>query len=119
MYPGVDIIEIERVTQISARYPRFLARLFTERERALLAPKGPASAAVRFAGKEAVLKAMGTGLAEGLSWHDVEILEDERRAPVVCLSARALALAERRGGKEVRISLSHDRTHAVAFAVLC
>lgn len=117
MYPGVDIIEIERVAKALARQPKLTARLFTSREQESLKGKGWQSYAARFAGKEAVLKAMGTGL-KGLSWHDVEILAAPSGEPLVVLSSRAAGRLRERGGSQVRLSLSHDRSHALAMAIL-
>ena len=117
MYPGIDIIEIERVELAFKRQPKLYERLFTIQERENLSGKGVQSYAARFAGKEAVLKALGTGL-RGLSWHDIEILSDVSGEPLVYLSSRALDLVKARGGCQVRVSLSHDRTQAVGFAIL-
>ena len=117
MYPGTDIIEIERMAAALQRRPQLAERLFTMREREDLSRKGPRSYAARFAGKEAVLKTLGTGL-RGLNWHDVEIISDSSGEPVVYLSARASALALARGGSGVKVSLAHNQTQAIAFAVL-
>ena len=117
MYPGVDIIEIERVAAALKRRPKLAERLFTARERKTLKNKGPQSYAARFAAKEAVLKTLGAGL-KGLGWHDIEIITDPGGEPLVHLSAKAKELAIARGGSEVRVSLSHNQTQAVAFAVL-
>lgn len=117
MYPGIDIIEIERVAQAFKRQPKLFERLFTSRERESLIGKGIQSYAARFAGKEAVLKTLGTGLY-GLSWHDVEILSNVKGEPLVYLSTRAMDLVSARGGSQVRVSLSHNRTQAMAFAIL-
>lgn len=118
MYPGLDIIEIERVAEAFKRQPKLYERLFTTRERENLINKGIQSYAARFAGKEAVLKALGTGL-RGLTWHDIEILNsDSSGEPLIYLSSRAMELVVHRGGSQVRISLSHNRTQAMAFAIL-
>ncbi|MHB1652860.1 MAG: holo-ACP synthase [Desulfitobacteriaceae bacterium] len=117
MYPGVDILEIDRFEQASTRRPRLLERLFTVREREELQGRGIQSWAGRFAAKEAVLKAFGTGL-KGLSWQDIEILTNKEGEPVVQLSLRAQGKLEERGGSRIRVSLSHDRTHTVAMAIL-
>lgn len=117
MYPGVDVIEIERFTQAFKRQPKLLERLFTGRERENLAGKALQSYAARFAGKEAILKTLGTGLS-GLSWHDIEILNNSSGEPLVYLSPTAQEKAALRGGSQVRLSLSHDRTQVVAFAIL-
>lgn len=116
MYPGVDIIEIARFSQACSRHPRLWSRLFTARELADLSGRDVSSSAARFAGKEAVLKALGTGL-RGLSWHDVEILANDLGEPIVYLSARAQQRALTRGGNVVRVSLSHSKENAVAMAI--
>ena len=117
MYPGIDIIEIERFVMAFKRQPKLSERLFTTRELENLTGKSFQSYAARFAGKEAVLKTLGTGL-RGLSWHDIEILSDLSGEPLVYLSPRALNLVKARGGSQVRISLTHNRTQAMAFAIL-
>jgi len=117
MYPGIDIIEIERVEQAFKRQPRIFERLFTSREREALTEKSIQSYAARFAGKEAVLKTLGAGLRE-LSWHDIEILSNLSGEPLVYLSSRAMDQVRARGGSVVRVSLSHNRTQAMAFAIL-
>lgn len=117
MYPGLDIIEIERVELAFKRQPMLYERLFTPRERENLISKGLQSYAARFAGKEAVLKTLGTGL-RGLAWHDIEILSDSSGEPLVYLSTRAMELVLARGGSRVRVSLSHNQTQAMAFAIL-
>ena len=117
MYPGIDIIEIERVEQAFKRQPKLYERLFTIQERENLKGKGVQSYAARFAGKEAILKTLGTGL-RGLSWHDIEILSNLSGEPLVYLSSRALNLVKARGGCQVRVSLSHNRTQAAGFAIL-
>ncbi|SPF53749.1 Holo-(acyl-carrier-protein) synthase [Candidatus Desulfosporosinus infrequens] len=117
MYPGIDIIEIERFVIAFKRQPKLPERLFTTRERENLNGKGIQSYAARFAGKEAVLKTLGTGLCR-LSWHDIEILTDLSGEPLVYLSSRAVELVKSRGGSQIRISLTHNRTQAMAFAIL-
>lgn len=117
MYPGIDIIEIERVVMAFKRQPKLYDRLFTIRERENLLNKGIQSYAARFAGKEAVLKTLGTGL-RGLAWHDIEILSASSGEPLVYLSSKAMDLVLARGGSQVRVSLSHNRTQAMAFAIL-
>lgn len=117
MYPGVDVIEIERVEQAFERQPKLIERLFTERELKALRGKAVQSYAARFAGKEAILKTLGSEL-RGLSWHDVEILTNPGGEPIVYLSSRAMTKVSLRGGSQVRVSLSHNRTQAMAFAIL-
>ncbi|HHV64685.1 MAG TPA: holo-ACP synthase [Peptococcaceae bacterium] len=119
MYPGVDIIEIARFTEACNRHPRLINRLFTPRELEGLGKSNNRfpTLAARFAGKEAVLKALGTGL-RGLSWHDIEIIADEQGEPLVYLSAKAWNIAKNRGGQSVKLSLSHSRENAIAVAIL-
>lgn len=117
MYPGVDIIEIKRIDNSFKRQPKLNERIFTKRELDDLTGKGIQSYAARFAGKEAILKTLGTGL-RGLSWHDIEILSDLSGEPLVYLSSRAMDLVKARGGYQVRISLTHNSTQAMAFAIL-
>ena len=117
MYPGVDIVEIQRFSQAIERRPKLRERLFTGREIQDLHDKKIHSWAARFAGKEAVLKAMGTGL-RGLSWHDIEIINNDLGEPVVFLSDKADNIVRSRGGNQIRVSLSHEREYAVGMAVL-
>jgi holo-[acyl-carrier protein] synthase len=113
---GVDIIEIERIARAITRWNgRFLKRVYTDTELALC--RGRVSElAVRFAGKEAISKALGTGLA-GVSWREMEILADMRGKPLVRLHGCAAERAARLGLTEFAISLSHSRDYAVAFVV--
>lgn len=113
---GVDIIEIERIEAILQRHgERFLKRVYTPAERAYCRERVP-ELAVRFAAKEAVSKALGTGL-RGIAWREMEILGDERGKPLVRLHGRAQARAEELGLSEFAVSLSHSRDYAVAFVL--
>ena len=113
---GVDIIEIERIEAVSRRHgERFLRRVYTPAEQAYCRGRVP-ELAVRFAAKEAISKALGTGL-RGIAWCEMEILGDERGKPVVHLHGRARARAEELGLTEFAVSLSHSRDYAVAFVV--
>lgn len=113
---GVDIIEIERIEAILQRHgERFLKRVYTPAERAYCRERVP-ELAVRFAAKEAVSKALGTGL-RGIAWREMEILGDERGKPLVRLHGRAQARAEELGLSEFAVSLSHSRDYAVAFVI--
>lgn len=113
---GVDIIEIERIQQALEKFgPRFLTRVYTKLEVAFC--RGRASElAARFAAKEAVMKALGTG-ARGVAWREIEVLPNHRGKPLVYLHGRAQARAERIGLAELDISMSHSREYAVAFVV--
>jgi len=113
---GVDIIEIERIERAISRWDdRFLNRVYTPAELALCRGRVP-ELAVRFAGKEAISKALGTGLF-GVSWREMEVLADARGKPLVHLHGRAAVRATELGLADMAISLSHSRDYAVAFVV--
>jgi len=113
---GVDIIEIGRIQRAISRWDgRFLQRVYTPAELALCRGRAP-ELAVRFAGKEAVSKALGTGLL-GVAWREMEILADRRGKPWVRLYGRAALRAAELGLGEFAISLSHSRDYAVAMVV--
>ena len=118
MRVGVDLIEIERIRRALERYPGFRERCFTEAERAYCdSRKNPAqSYAGRFAGKEAVGKALGFGVARAFAWRDVEIVG--RPKPGVRLHGRLAAWAERLGAGEIDVSMTHSRELASAVAVV-
>ncbi|MDD6382236.1 holo-ACP synthase [Mitsuokella sp.] len=116
---GTDIVEIARIRQAVAK-ERFVVRVYTEGERAYCEGRGvqaAASFAARFSGKEAVLKAFGTGLRGG-TLRDVEILPDAQGAPRVNLHGYFAELARQRGIKEIWLSLSHTGAYAVAQCVM-
>lgn len=113
---GIDIIDIHRVENAIKRHgSKFLERIYTPKELALLGKK-PESLAARFAAKEAVGKALGCGIGM-VSWQEIEILHDEKRAPVLHLHAAARERAENIGLHTWSISLSHTREQAIAFVV--
>jgi holo-[acyl-carrier protein] synthase len=116
---GVDTIEIARMQAAIDRHgDRFLASVYTEGELADCRGRVE-SLAARFAAKEAVAKALGTGLwRQGVGWTDIEVRrQPESGAPVLVLHNAAGALAAELGLREWSISLSHDRTNAIAFVV--
>ncbi len=113
---GVDLIEIERFTSAYERYEqRLLQRLFTSTE---LAENGlnMASLAARFAAKEAVAKAFGTGIGR-VAWHDIEICRGEAGEPILHLYGTARRLADEQHLDTWSISLSHTQNYAIALAV--
>jgi holo-[acyl-carrier protein] synthase len=113
---GVDIIEIERLQAVIARHgERFLKRVFTQRELAEVADN-PASLAARFAAKEAVAKALGTGIGV-VGWCEIEVLRGPARQPQLLLHGAAARLASDLSLAGWSISLSHDRTQAIALVV--
>lgn len=115
---GVDIVEIERMRRALERRPAMRERIFSEAERAYCDARNKPEIhyAMRFAAKEAVLKALGTGFA-GMRFTDVEVERDERGRPVPRLSGRAAEVAAERGIVEMHLSLSFTHTTAVASAV--
>lgn len=117
---GTDIIEIKRLRSLAERYPgKFLNKIFTQGEQDYCSlRKDPfPSFAARFAAKEAVLKALGTGLAFGISWLDVETVTETGHEPKISLHNKAIEIAEEKGIRKVLISISHDRDNAIAFAL--
>jgi holo-[acyl-carrier protein] synthase len=113
---GTDLVEIERIAATLDRYgERFLRRVFTLDE--LIASNGsPASLAARWAAKEAVAKALGTGIGP-VAFRDIEIILDDCRCPSLQLHGAAQALAAERGLTEWAVSLAHDGGLAMAFVV--
>jgi holo-[acyl-carrier protein] synthase len=118
MKVGLDLIEIERVARALARYPSFRERCFTEAERTYCEsrPNPPQHYAARFAGKEAVGKALGFGVARAFAWKDVEI--DGRPKPAVRLSGRVGAWSRRVGAGDIDLSMTHSRGMAAAVCVV-
>jgi holo-[acyl-carrier protein] synthase len=113
---GVDVIETERIARALERWGgRFLSHVYTRAELEYCSNHVP-ELAVRFAAKEAVSKALGTGL-RGVTWREMEILPDSRGKPLVELHGRARRRAEELGLDEFAISMSHSRRYAVAFVV--
>lgn len=113
---GVDIIEVERVAGGVERLgQRFLDRIFTPREQRYCAGDA-ARLAGRFAVKEAVGKALGTGIGD-VRWLDIEVVCDDRGRPELVLHEAARELAHSLGLEEWSISLSHTASHAVGMAV--
>ena len=118
MRVGVDLIEIDRIRRALERYPRFRERCFTDAERAYCESRAnPAeSYAGRFAGKEAVGKALGIGVARAFAWRDIEIVG--RPKPAVVLTGRVRTWAQRANAGRIDLSMSHSRELANAVAVV-
>ena len=113
---GVDIIEIKRVEKVAFSYgDRFLKRIYTDGEIEYCRGRAPQLAS-RFAAKEAVMKALGTGI-RGVGWRDVEITRKRGMAPHIKLHGRAKKRASLIGLKELAISLSHSKEFAVASVI--
>jgi holo-[acyl-carrier protein] synthase len=115
---GTDLIEIERVRRALERYPRFRDRCFTAAEQEYCDSRAnpPQHYAARFAGKEAVGKALGFGVARAFAWRDVEIVG--RPKPAVRLSGRMQDWAAQVGAGTIDLSMSHSRELATAVCVV-
>ena len=113
---GIDIIEISRIRQSVKTWGiRFTNRVYTENEMELCQGQVH-ELATRFAGKEAVMKALGTG-TRGVGWKDIEILRNQLGTPVVNLYGRAESLAGELAIYDLCISLSHSRVYAIASVI--
>lgn len=116
---GCDIIEIERIAR-AIKSESFIRRVFTAEEAAYCQRRGQQAAesfAARFAAKEAVLKALGTGLREG-SLQEIAVDNDGLGKPLVQLSGHFAMLAKQLGVKNIQISLSHSRELATAYVIM-
>ncbi|HEY3070713.1 MAG TPA: holo-ACP synthase [Gaiellaceae bacterium] len=118
MNVGLDLIEIGRIERALARYGAFRERCFTESERAYCdsRPNPAQHYAARFAGKEAVGKALGFGVARAFAWKDVEIAG--RPKPDVRLTGRVEEWAERMGAGQIDLSMTHSKGLAAAVCVV-
>lgn len=118
---GTDLARIQRFSDLLERRGAGISqRLLTPAEQAGLAQAANPGAflAKRFAAKEALLKALGTGLRTGLSWQQMEVSNDALGKPVMTLSGRAAEMAAEKGVARVHLSLSDEQEHALAFVVL-
>lgn len=121
---GTDIVQISRIRQIvdGASGDKFLARCFTavEIERSQ-SKHDPAAAFARlYAAKEAALKAIGTGMREGLAWHDFEVIHTDLGAPIICITGGAKLVLQEKSRYAVipHLSLSDDGDYAVATVII-
>jgi holo-[acyl-carrier protein] synthase len=115
---GTDILEIQRIRQVLQRYPqKFMSKILTETEREYcLSHKDPAPfVAARFAGKEAIAKALGCGFGEMLDFHDISIFHSPLGAPIAELSEKAKT---RFNDPSIKLTLSHCKMYVVAFALV-
>jgi holo-[acyl-carrier protein] synthase len=118
---GVDIVEIRRVEEVlTRRGDRFLARVFTSAEVTYCQSLGSpwASYAARFAAKEAMMKALGTGWTGGIAFREIEVVRADGGVPSIRLYATALSRFEAIGATRVHLSLSHSREFAIAQVLL-
>ncbi|HWE04671.1 MAG TPA: holo-ACP synthase [Tepidisphaeraceae bacterium] len=118
---GIDIVETVRIAKLADDHGQhFLDRVFTPAEQAYCAlsqKRRYEHLAARFAAKEAVLKALGTGWRGGIAWTDVEIVKDISGQPGIVLTGETLRIADEMGITRWHISISHIQTHATASAI--
>jgi holo-[acyl-carrier protein] synthase len=117
---GIDIVECLRIAQMIERHGElFITRVYTPNEIRYCQSRRQATQhfAGRWAAKEAVLKALGTGWRRGISWRDIEIRNDSQGRPIVALGGGAREIVEQQGIGELLVSISHCRSHATAYAM--
>jgi len=117
---GTDIIECLRIAKMIERHGElFLTRVYTSHEIEYCTARKASTQhyAGRFAAKEAVLKALGTGWTRGIHWRDIEVKNEMGGKPRIVLGGAAQELSEKLGITEMLISISHCRTHATAYAL--
>jgi holo-[acyl-carrier protein] synthase len=117
---GTDIVECLRIAQMIERHAElFIERVYTPAEIEYCRNRKQATQhfAGRWAAKEAILKAIGTGWRRGISWRDIEVRNEGGGRPVVSLRGGARDVVEQRGIGEILVSISHCRSHATAFAI--
>ncbi|MEZ5506935.1 MAG: holo-ACP synthase [Gammaproteobacteria bacterium] len=118
---GTDIMGIERMQEsLQQRGDAYARRLLTESEFAEYEKRGNKAAflAKRFAAKEAAVKALGTGFADSITWKQVNIHNDDKGAPVLTFTGKALERAQLLGVTDVHLSISDEKHYAVAFVIL-
>ena len=119
---GIDLVEIDRIQQSVARYgDRFLERIYTAAEIRYSQRKqrnAAESFAVRFAAKEAAAKALGTGIASGVTWLDIEVVHLPTGRPALAFHGRAAKCASAMVVRSTHLSLSHGRDLAIASVIL-
>ena len=114
---GTDLVEVKRIEKAVSRWgDRFLRRVFTQGEIDYCGRRVE-SLAARWAAKEAVSKALGTGWVRGISWRDVEIRNEPGGKPVVGVRGGAKEVVEQLGIAKILVSISHCHTHATAYAI--
>lgn len=116
---GTDIVEIDRINKAIERTPNFINKLFTKKEIEYFISRKmrPEFIAGKFAAKESVAKALGTGFRK-FGFRDIEIDKDELGKPLVLLSGEAKEIANKFGDYKLHLSISHGRENAIAYAIL-
>jgi holo-[acyl-carrier protein] synthase len=118
---GIDLIEIDRIRSVYARHQqRFLNRILTPAEKEYVTQHADPSARLsgRWAAKEAGLKSLGTGLADGIGWRDIEILPDERGKPILHLHGKAAERAQLLEANVSHVTITHSNGLAMAQVIL-
>jgi holo-[acyl-carrier protein] synthase len=118
---GIDIVEISRLKNAAKKWQKnFLSKIFTDNELEYSNEKTSSyqHLAARFAAKEAVLKALGSGLTSRMEWRDIEVWNEKSGKPNVRLSGEVERISQSKGVSNIIISMSHTRTYAVASVVL-
>jgi holo-[acyl-carrier protein] synthase len=120
MHIGIDIVEIKRIEKLFSSHEGFLKRIYTEKEVEYCKPKKNKyqHLAVRFATKEAVFKALGTGWIGTMKWTDIELLNDTLGKPYLNLYGSVKELADKKNIGNVSVSVSHCQDYAVAQVLL-
>ena len=118
---GIDIVDVDRIDQAYQRWGEKFPKKFLREEEIEYCMKQSnplPSIAARFAGKEAISKAFGTGIGTKLKWHDLEIIHNKYTRPTVKLHGKAIDLLMDLGGKKAHISLTHTKGQAAALAII-
>jgi len=120
MYVGIDIIEIKRIERLFSANEGFLRKIYTEKEVEYCKPKKNKYQhfAARFATKEAMFKALGTGWVGKMKWTDIELLNDENGRPYVNLYGSVKELADKKQIDDIAVSISHCQDYAIAQVLL-
>jgi holo-[acyl-carrier protein] synthase len=116
---GVDIVEIRRIKEAISKHANFIDRMFSKNEIEYLKSRNlrPEFVAGRFAAKEAVVKALGTGFS-GFEFKDIEIDRTAAGKPLVVLKGKAKLIAQKYGNYKIHVSISHGIDNAIAYAVM-
>ena len=117
---GTDIVKIERIARILEKQPHFIERVFTPAEAVYCYSKArPAeSFAVRFAAKEAFMKAIGTGWGDGINWQDIEVINDHQGKPAIVIHNASKEHIMSRSIDSIHVSLAHEREYGIAYVIL-
>nr|MDK2850717.1 holo-[acyl-carrier protein] synthase [Candidatus Cloacimonadota bacterium] len=117
---GVDLIKVERIARLLESNPRFFEKVFSATEREYCRNKAnPAqSFAVRFAAKEAFMKALGTGWGQGISFKEIQVVNDDKGKPDIELSGTTWDYFRGHDLSRIYLSLSHEKDYAVAYVIV-